>query len=56
MQLMCATCKLGIVTAKAVMKQHIKGDVEEAQAAAAEALDEYDKFVKTLAGKQASKI
>ncbi|MEG0778409.1 MAG: hypothetical protein RSG55_06135 [Oscillospiraceae bacterium] len=56
MELMSASCKLGVVTAKAVTHQHVNGDVEEAMTAAKEAQEQYDKFLHKLAAKQTVKV
>lgn len=45
MEMMSASCKLGVVTAKAVTNQHVNGDVEEAMKAASRAQEEYNKFL-----------
>ncbi|MEG1492620.1 MAG: hypothetical protein RR394_10250 [Oscillospiraceae bacterium] len=56
MELMSASCKLGVVTAKALTHQHVNGDVEEAMNAAEKAQTEYDKFLRGIAAAQAVKI
>ncbi len=56
MELMSASCKLGVVTAKAVTNQHINGDVEEAMEAAKEAQEKYDAFLRLVAAAQTVKV
>lgn len=56
MELMSASCKLGVVTAKAVTNQHVNGDVEEAMQAAKEAQDNYDAFLHAVAAYQTVKV
>lgn len=56
MELMAASCKLGVVTAKAVTHQHVNGDVEEAMEAAAEAQAQYDAFLRRVAAAQTVKL
>jgi len=56
MELMSASCKLGVVTAKAVTNQHVNGDVEEAMKAAKEAQDNYDAFLHEVAAYQTVKV
>lgn len=52
MNFMSASCKLGVVTAKAVTGQHTNGDVEEAMQAAQEAQSRYYSFINSTAAKQ----
>ena len=49
MEFMSASCKLGVVTAKAVTGQHTNGDVEEAMQAAQ---NRYYNFINSTAAKQ----
>lgn len=56
MELLSASCKLGVVTAKAVTNQHVNGDVEEAMQAAKEAQDNYDAFLHAVAAYQTVKV
>ncbi len=56
MELMSASCRLGVVTAKAVTHRQVNGDVEEAMSAAEKAQTEYDRFLRRLASQQASKV
>ena len=52
MEFMSASCKLGVVTAKAVTGQHTNGDVEEAMQAAQAAQNRYYSFINSTAAKQ----
>jgi len=56
MELMSASCKLGVVTAKAVTNQHINGDVEEAMQAAKEAQENYNTFLHEIAAYQTVRV
>ena len=56
MQMMAATCKLAVVTAKAVTGQKTNGDVEEALKAAGEAQQDYEDFKTRLAAQQVAKV
>ena len=56
MELMSASCKLGVVTAKAVTNQHVNGDVEEAMEAAKGAQEKYDAFLRLVAAAQTVKV
>ncbi len=49
MEFMSASCKLGVVTAKAVTGQHTNGDVEEAMQAAQ---NRYYNFINLAVAKQ----
>jgi len=46
------SCKLGVVTAKAVTGQHTNGDVKEAAQAAEAAQNRYYSFIYSTAAKQ----
>lgn len=56
MDLMGATCKLALVTAKKVTGQHVNGDVEDAMEMAKAASGEYEEFKTKLAAAQATKF
>lgn len=55
MELMSASCKLGVVTAKALTNQHVNGDVEEAMKAAWDAQRNYEAFLRSQAAVQVTK-
>ncbi len=54
MQLNNASCKLSLVTAKAVTHQQLNGDVQEAIDAALKAQEKYDTFLHSIAAKAVS--
>ena len=56
MKMQDANTKLAVVTAKAVMKQHTNGDVEEAFHAAEEAQEAYRAFIEEIASQHLTKI
>lgn len=56
MELLSASCRLGVVTAKAVIHQQVTEDLEEAMSAAETAQQEYDKFLRKMASQHASTI
>ena len=54
MELMNATCKLCMITAKKLTDQKLNGDVKEAMDAAGEAQRNYDAFIRRVACKVVS--
>ena len=56
MSMQSACLKLALVTAKTVQKQKTNGDVEEAMQSAAQAQEDYERFIRQTAAEQVSKI
>ena len=56
MDLMGATCKLALITAKKMTGQHVNGDVEDAMATADAANSAYEEFKTKMAATQATKF
>lgn len=56
MELLSASCRLGMVTAKAVIHQQVNGDIEAAMSQAEAAQIEYDKFLRKIASQHATTI
>ena len=55
MQMMSATLQLSIVSANALINGHNNGNVERAKTAAENAMQEYEKFLQSVAAKEVAK-